>query len=265
MLKYCQQLYPSFFKHMEKGTLGCCMICLQRKQNERSEIFKTPPWFSTWHEEQIQEGKRKPLHWCVWGAPGAHHSDRPREKTSFISMIWKSHQFISPWVKKFWLQFFRAKSSLCTFWSTEGNQYQHFNHTLPLSPSPEPQWQPHISLPPGWLPVREGIAGVKEWRPWPLRKAHGACSSLLPSSPQSTALSPVMAKWAVSISTPHWAPAPKLSPLAPCPGVHKHPQTHPRAMKHLPGFPHHSQWCKGVNPFPWRKRSLGRSCPCLPG
>lgn len=143
-------------------------------------------------------------------------------------------------------------------------------HSSPLS-FPWTTWQPHFSLSPGWLPVREGIAGVKEGRPWPLRKAHGVCSSWcvqLTAAQLTSAhcpLTSLMAESAVSISTPHWAPAPKLSPLAPCPGIEKHPQTHPCAKKHLPGFPHHSLRCKGGSPLPWRRGSLGRSCPCLPG
>lgn len=92
--------------------------------------------------------------------------------------------------------------------------------------------QTHFPHSPRWLPVWEGIAGGKEGRPWPLRKAHAVCISLLPSSPQPISLSPVSP---ASISSPHWAPAPKLSSLAPCPQTKKHPQTHPWAKKHLPG------------------------------
>lgn len=54
---------------------------------------------------------------CLWST-WAHHSDCPRDKTSFINVIWKRHEFISPWGKKlqFWFQFFRVKSSLCPLW-----------------------------------------------------------------------------------------------------------------------------------------------------
>lgn len=167
---------------------------------------------------------------CLWST-WAHHSDCPRDKTSFINVMWKRHEFISPWGKKlqFWFQSFRVKSSLCPLWRKWRPAFQ----PLPSPPSfPWIMLQTHFPHSPRWLPVWEGIAGGKEGRPWPLRKAHALCISLLPSSPQPISLSPVSP---ASISSPHWAPAPKLSSLAPCPQTKKHPQTHPWAKKHLPG------------------------------
>lgn len=74
------------------------------------------------------------------------------------------------------------------------------------------------------------------------------CVQLTPAQLTSThcPLTSPMAKPAVSISTPHWAPGSKLSSLPPCPGIKKHPQTHPFAKKHLPGLPHHSWGCEGA-------------------
>lgn len=244
MLKYCQQLYPSSFKHMEKGTHECCMLCLGRKQNEGSEIFKTPPWFSTWHEE-----KRKPSHWCVWGAPGAHHSDRLREKTSFISMTWKSCELITS--KEVLIAVFQSKKQPLHFLEHRRKwmpafQPHFFISLLPLNHMATPLFSfPKVAPCEGGNCWGEGVKAM-------IPQEGSCCVQLTPAQLTSIhwLLTSLMAKSAVSISIPRWTPAAKLSPLAPCPGIQKHPQTHPCAKKHMPRFPHHSRQCKGVSPLP---------------
>lgn len=71
--------------------------------------------------------------------------------------------------------------------------------------------------------------------------------------PPAQLTSSPMAQAAVSISIAHRAPAPKLSSLPSCPGIEKHPQTHPCAKKHLPGLLHHSRQREGGDSPPLKE------------
>lgn len=151
--------------------------------------------------------------WSTWGSP--------------LWLTQREDKFDKHDIKKSWTYLTMSEEVLTAVFQSKKQPLHFLEHRRKWMPAFQPhisppsfpitKWQPHCSLSPGWLTMREGIAGVKEWRPWPLRTAHGVCTSLLPSSPQLTALSPV--RWpnqerASAPLTEHQDPSSALCPLA---------------------------------------------------